>query len=76
MLAMLVFLVRLGISVSARSQYLLRLPTLCWITGGHTIHPLLPPTGIEPTPFRKSASKLAGLHEHEVAESEIYEVLC
>ena len=36
-----------------------------WITRGHTIHPpiegLLPQTGIEPTPFRNSASKVAGL---------------
>ena len=46
-------------------QYLVRLLFKCWITGGHTIHPpiegLLPPTGIEPTPFRNSASKVAGL---------------
>ena len=38
---------------------------MCWITGGYTIHPpiegLLPPTGIEPTPFQNSASKVAGL---------------
>ena len=72
---LLFFLVRLGISVSARSQYLLRLPSLCRITGGHKIHSPLPPTGIEPTTFRKSASKLAGLHEHKVAESEIYEAV-
>ena len=43
-------------------------PLLCWITGGHTIHPpiegLLPPTGTEPTPFRNSASKVAGLQVH------------
>ena len=52
-------LARLGIlvqcQVSVRSQYLVRLLFQCWITGGHTIHPpiegLLPPTGIEPTPF-------------------------
>ena len=50
-------LARLGISVycqlSVRSQYLVRLLSLCWITGGHTIHPLieglLPPTGVETT---------------------------
>ena len=41
---------------------------MCWITDGHTIHPrvegLLPQTGIEPTPFRNSASKVAGLPVH------------
>ena len=41
---------------------------LSWITGGDTIHPpiegLLPPTGIEPTPFRNSASEVAGLQVH------------
>ena len=49
-----------------RSQYLVRLLSQCWITGGHTIHPpikgLLPSTGIEPTPFRNSASKVAVVH--------------
>ena len=39
-----------------------------WITVGHTIHPpiegLLPPTGIEPTPFQNLASKVAGLQVH------------
>ena len=39
-----------------------------WITGGHTIHTpiegLLPPTGTEPTPFRNSASRVAGLQVH------------
>ena len=53
-------LARLGISVhcqvSVRSQYLVRLLSQCWITGGHTIHPpiegLLPPTGNEPIPFQ------------------------
>ena len=53
---------------NVRSQYLVRLLSWCWITGGHTIHPpiegLLPPTGIEPTPFRNSASKVAGLQVH------------
>ena len=38
-------LVRLGISVhcqvSGRSQYLVRLLSWCWITGGHTIHPAI-----------------------------------
>ena len=60
---------RLGISVhcqaSVRFQYLVRLLSYCWITGGHTIYPpveeLLPRTGIEPTPFRNQASKVAGL---------------
>ena len=41
---------------------------MCWITGSHTIQPpiegLLPPTGIEPTPFRDSVSKGAGLQVH------------
>ena len=54
--------------VSVRSQYLVRLLFQCWITGGHIIHPpidgLLPPTDIEPTPFRNSASKVAGLQVH------------
>ena len=65
-------LARLEISVhcqvSVRSQYLVRLLSQCWITGGHTIHPpiegLLPPTGTEPTLFRNSASKAAGLQVH------------
>ena len=38
------------------------------MTGGHTMHPpiegLLPPTGIELTPFQDSASKVAGLQVH------------
>ena len=54
--------------VSVRSQYLVRLLSQCWITGGHTIHPpmegLLSPTGIEPTPFRNLACKVAGLQVH------------
>ena len=65
-------LARLGISVcwqvSVRFQYLVRLLSQCWITDGHTIHPpiegLLLPTGIEPTSFRNSASKVAGLQMH------------
>ena len=64
--------VRLGILicclVSARSQYLVRLLSLCWTTGGHIIHPpikgLLPLTGIEPTSFQNSASKVAGIQVH------------
>ena len=48
-----------------RSQYLVRLISYCWITGGHTIHPpiegLQPLTGIESTPFRNSVYKVAGL---------------
>ena len=39
-----------------------------WITDGHTIHSpierLLPPTGIEPTPFRNPATEVAGLQVH------------
>ena len=54
--------------VSVRSLYLVRLLSQCWITGGHTVHPpierLLPPTCIEPTLFRNSASKVAGLQVH------------
>ena len=46
--------------VSVRQQYLVRLLSQCWITGGHSIYPpiegLLPPTGIEPTLFQNSAS--------------------
>ena len=38
------------------------------MAGGHTILPhtegLLPPTGIEPTPFWKLDSKIAGLQVH------------
>ena len=51
-----------------RSQYLVMLLSLCWITGGHTIHPpvkgMLPPAGAEPTPSRKSTSKDAELQVH------------
>ena len=63
-------LARLEISVhcqvvSVRSQYLVRLLSQCWITVGHIIYPpiegLLTPTGIEPTPFPNSTSKVAGL---------------
>ena len=65
-LARLVIWVRC--QVSFRSQYLVRLLSQRWVTGGHTIHPpiegLLPPTGIEPTSFRNSASKVAGLQVH------------
>lgn len=47
------------LGVSVQSQYLLRLLSFCWITHGHTIHQpikgLLPPIGIDPTPFRNSA---------------------
>ena len=54
--------------VSVRSQYLVRLLSQCQITGGRTIYPpiegLLPPTGIEPTPFQNSASKVPGLQVH------------
>ena len=60
-------LARLGIliQVSVRSQYLLRLLSLCWITCGRTLYPhikgVLPPTAIEPTPFQNLDSKVAGL---------------
>ena len=65
-------LATLGISVHiqvrVRSQYLVRLLYLCWITVRHTIHPpikgLLPQTGIEATPFRNSTSNAAGLQVH------------
>ena len=50
------------------SQYLVGFRSLCWISDGHTlrlpIQGLLPPTGIEPTPFRNLASKVAGLQVH------------
>ena len=40
--------------VSVRPQYLVMFLSFCWITGGHTTHPLaeglLFPAGIEPTP--------------------------
>ena len=69
---MVAYLARLGIlfqcKVSMMHQYLVRLFSSCWITGGHTIHPpikeLLPSTGTEPTPFRDSAHKVAGLQVH------------
>ena len=72
-------LARLVISVhcqvSVRSKYLLRFLYQCWITGGHTIHPpiegLLPLTSIEPTPFRNSAFKVAGLQVHVNAPVDI-----
>ena len=48
-------LARRGISVycyvTVRSQYLVKLLSLCWITGGQTIERLLPLTAIEPTLF-------------------------
>ena len=54
------------VSVFSQAQYLVILLSLCQITGGHTTHPpierLLPPTGIELTPFQNSAIKVAGLH--------------
>ena len=55
-----VFLRIINSNLSVRSQYLVRLVSWCWITSGHTIHPL-----IEPTPFRNSASKVAGLQLHD-----------
>ena len=62
-------LVRITISlrckVSVKPQYVLRLGSFNRITGNHTIHPLierlLSTTGIEPTPFGNSATKVAGL---------------
>ena len=74
-------LARLGISVhcqvSVRSQYLVRLLSQCWITGGHTVHPpiegLLPPTGIESTTFRKSAFIVAGLQGHATTPGALWE---
>ena len=69
-------LIRLGISVryvSIRSPYLVRFLSLCWITGGYTIHPpiegLFPPTSTEPAPFQISASKVAGLRVHATTPS-------
>ena len=69
------FFFRLGVSVqcqvSVRSQYLVRLLSFCWITGGHTIHPpiegLLSPFGTEATPFQNSASNVVGLQVHAIA---------
>ena len=63
-------LARLGIPVHCyvSVRYIVRLLSQCCITGGHTIQPtievLLPPTGIEPTLFRNSSSKIAGLQVH------------
>ena len=49
-------------------KHLVRLFSLSCIAGGHKNYPaierLLPPTGIEPTLFRNSASKVAGLQVH------------
>ena len=49
------------------------IPILVVITGDHTIHPpievLLPPTGVEPTPFWNSTSKVAGLQVHTTIPS-------
>ena len=49
---------------SARSQYLVRLLCLWWITGAHTVHQplewLLPQTGFEPAPLQISV----GLQVH------------
>ena len=72
-------LVRVGISihcqVSARYQYSIRLLSLCWITGGHTVHPsiegLLTPTGTELTLFRNSAPKVAGFQVHATILSDL-----
>ena len=80
-------LARLRISVycqvSVRSQYLVRLLSQCWITGGHTCQPpiegLLPPTCLETTPFRNLASKVAGLQLHTTFVKLIvmvYQYLC
>ena len=59
--------------VTGRSQYLVRLFSLYWITVGHTIHPpiegLLPPTGIEPTLFQNLAWIVAVLRVHATAPS-------
>ena len=45
---------------------------MCWIAGGYTIYPpiegLSLPTGMEPTPFRNSAFK--------VAELQVYLFIC
>ena len=42
--------------------------SFCWITGSHTIlssiNGLLPPPGVEPTPFRNSASKVTRSQMH------------
>ena len=73
-------LARLGNSVhclvSVRPQYLVRLLSLCWITGGYIIHPpiegLLSPTGTESTPFRNSASNVAGLQVHNTTPGYYY----
>ena len=59
-----------------RSQYLVSILSLCWITGGHTIHPsikgVLPPTGIKPAAFENSNFNVAGLQVH--ANTPIYHV--
>lgn len=68
-------LVRLGMSFCCyflvRSQYFASFLSLCWIEGGHRIHPptegLFCPTGIEPTPYRNSASEVAGLQLYATA---------
>ena len=64
-----------------RSQCLVRLFSLCWITGDHTIHApferLLPLTDIGSTPFRNSASKVAGIQMHAITlgQNNYYSIL-
>ena len=49
-------------------QFFVKSLSLCWITGDHTIHPLieglLHATGFESTPFQNSASKAAESQVH------------
>ena len=74
---MIANLARLEISVCCqvlvRSQYLVRPLSQRWITGGQTINPpiegLLPPTGIEHTPFQNLVSKVDGLEVHATIPS-------
>ena len=75
---MVASLVQFGISVrcqvSAKSQYLVRLLSLCQISGGQTIHSierLLTPISTLPTSLRNFASKVAGLQMHANTLSDI-----
>ena len=64
-IGILIHQIHFPVSASIFSHYLVWPLSLCWITDGDTIHlpieGLLPLTGIEPTPFPNSASKVAGL---------------
>ena len=55
------------------SQCLVRFISLCWITGGYTVHQpiegLLRASGVKPTPFQNSAPITAGLQVRRTTSS-------